>query len=409
MRDAMPNKKFNLRIMLITNFIVAASMTMIMPFISLYIDTMGNFSTAYVQKWAGLCFGATFISAFLMSPIWGRIADQYGYKPIMIINCFGMATSVFLMNYVQNVEQLFLLRLIMGTVAGFISTSNAFVSKNTPTHIAGKTLGTLQMGSVGGHLLGPVIGGFLADAVGFSYTFLLTAVTITIAAIIITFGIHESDMKKSKKQQVYSRKHIIIAIFHHRSLMNIMLVTALVQIGNFSIQPLLSLYVADLTDAQQVSLLAGITFSATGIGTFMFTRYWGLLADNVGYEKVLTVLLFISVVFIVPQAFVTSLWQLIVLRILFGISSGGLLPIMIAFIRRETPSEIQGEVMGYNQSCKFFGNIIGPVFGGIISSIASIPYVFYSTGMLFFVAAIIVFVVQKQPKQLLQDELKLQA
>lgn len=394
--------------MLITNFIVAASMTMIMPFISLYIATLGNYSTNDVQKWAGICFGATFISAFIMSPIWGRFADKYGYKPIMIMNCFGMATSIFLMNYVQNVEQLFFLRLIMGTVAGFISTSNAFVSKNTPTQIAGKTLGTLQMGSVGGHLLGPMIGGLLADAVGFSYTFLLTAITLSIAATIIAFGIHEADVKNSNNRAVYSRKNIILAIFHHRLLVNIMLVGALVQIGNFSIQPLLSLYVAQLTDARNVSFLAGITFSATGIGTFLFTRFWGRLADTIGYEKVLTGLLFLSVFFVVPQAIVTSLWQLIALRVLFGISSGGLLPIMIAFIRRETPVEVQGEVMGYNQSFKFLGNVIGPIFGGTVSSIASIPFVFYTTGLLFFISSIIVFVIQRKPKQLLKDELKLQ-
>ena len=402
----MSNNKFNFVIMLITNFIVSASMTMIMPFISLFIDTLGDFSNSYVQKWAGLSFSATFISAFIMSPIWGRIADKYGYKPIMIINCFGIAISIFLMNYVQNVEQLLVLRLLMGTVTGFISTSNAFVSKNTSKNVAGKTLGTLQMGSVGGHLFGPVLGGLLADAVGFSYTFLLTACTITIAAIIIMIGIHEPEMNNKKNSSVYTQKNIFMAIVHHRLLLNIMLVTSLIQIGNFSIQPLLSLYVADLTDAKQVSFLAGITFSATGIGTFFFSRYWGRLADNIGYEKVLTTLLFFSVFFVVPQAFVTSLWQLILLRVLFGISSGGLLPIMIAFIRRETPIEIQGEVMGYNQSFKFLGNVIGPVLGGTISSIASIPYVFYITGLLFLIATVIVFVIQKKPKQFLKDELE---
>lgn len=87
--------KHNFIIILVANFIVAASTTMIMPFLSLYIDTLGEFSDSYVQTWAGLIFAATFITALIMSPIWGRIADKYGYKPIMIINCFGIATSIF--------------------------------------------------------------------------------------------------------------------------------------------------------------------------------------------------------------------------------------------------------------------------------------------------------------------------
>ena len=190
------NTKHNFIIILVANFIVAASTTMIMPFLSLYIDTLGEFSDSYVQTWAGLIFAATFVTALIMSPIWGRIADKYGYKPIMIINCFGIATSIFLMGYVQNVEQFFLLRLAMGIVTGFIPTSMAFISKHTPKEVAGKTLGTLQMGSVGGTLFGPVLGGMMADAFGFKYTFIITATLITIAAVIIIIGIHEGKMNR---------------------------------------------------------------------------------------------------------------------------------------------------------------------------------------------------------------------
>ncbi len=402
----MKNQKHNFVIILIANFIVAGSTTMIMPFLSLYIDTFGNFSENYVQQWAGLIFGATFVTAFIMSPIWGRVADKYGYKPIMIINCFGIATSIFLMGYVNNVEQFFILRLFMGITTGFIPTSMAFISKHTPKNIAGKTLGTLQMGSVGGALFGPVIGGGLADQVGFNYTFIFTAIAITIAALLIILSVHEPEIVKKNKDSVYTRKNIIWTIFHHRLMFNVMLVTTIIQIGNFSIQPLLSLYVSHLTTSEQVALLAGITFSAAGVGNILFSRYFGRLADDIGYEKVLMVLLFISFISIIPQAFVTSLWQLMFLRFLFGIFSGGLIPITTALIRREAPIEIQGEVMGYNQSFRFLGNIIGPVLGGIISGIATISTVFYSTGLLFFIAAVIVFIIQKLPKQYMEDILE---
>jgi len=62
--------------------------------------------------------------------------------------------------------------------------------------------------------------------------------------------------------------------------------------------------------------------------------------------------------------------------------------------------------MGYNQSFRFLGNIIGPVFGGIISGIATISTVFYTTGILFFIASIIVFLIQRVPRQYFEDVLK---
>ncbi|AYC29945.1 MFS transporter [Paenisporosarcina cavernae] len=392
-------QKRNFYIMWVSNFLVAGTATMIMPFLSLYIETFGDYSPQYVQKWSGFIFGVTFVSAFLMSPIWGRIADRFGYKPILIINGFGIALSIFLMGYVTNVETFFFLRLFMGIVTGFIPTSLAFISAQTPKESAGKTLGTLQMGSVSGTLFGPVFGGFLADSVGFQYTFVITAAAISVAALLVSFGIKEVRKVKSSHDIQYSRKTVFSSLIHHRLMLHVMIITALIQIGNFSIQPLLSLYVAQLVDQSDVALLAGMTFSAAGVGNLLFARRWGRLGDAIGYEKVLTVLLLLAFLFIIPQAFVQSLWQLMALRLLFGIAVGGLVPTTTALVRREAPIEIQGEVMGYNTSFRFLGNIIGPFFGGIVSGYVGISSVFFSTGALFLIAFFFLSYTRKQPKQ----------
>ena len=395
--------KRNFIIMWVCNFLVAGTTTMIMPFLSLYIDTFGDHSAAYVQKWSGLIFGATFISAFIMSPIWGRIADKYGFKPILIINGIGLATSIFLMSFVQTVESFFILRLLMGIVTGFIPTSLAFISSQTARKEAGKMLGTLQMGSVSGMLFGPMFGGLLADAFGFQYTFIITAVSITTATIIVLFGIKEHIRVKSKRAIIYTRKAILGGIFRHRLMLNVMLVTTIIQTANFSIQPLLSLYVAELTNAKDVAFLAGITFSAAGLGNLLFARFWGRLGDDIGYEKVLSVLLLLSFLFVIPQAFVTALWQLIICRLLFGIAVGGMIPITTALIRRDAPINIQGEMMGYNTSFRFLGNIIGPMFGGIVSGFIGISSVFIVTSSLFLVAFTFLYLARRKPGQDFED------
>ena len=189
-------------------------------------------------------------------------------------------------------------------------------------------------------------------------------------------------------------------------MLNVMVVTALIQIGNFSIQPLLSLYVADLTNAKDVAFLAGVTFSAAGVGNLLFARYWGRLGDDIGYEKVLSILLIISFVFVIPQAFVTQFWQLLVLRFLFGIALGGMIPITTALVRREAPIDIQGEVMGYNTSFRFLGNIIGPMFGGIVSGFIGIPAVFIVTGTLFLIGFAFLYYARRKPVQDFEDFLE---
>lgn len=408
----MDTQKKNFFIIMFTNFLVAGSTTMIMPFLSLYIESLGNFTDEYVQRWSGLVFGVTFVAALIMSPIWGRIADKYGFKPILIINGFGIAISIFMMGTADSVTELFLIRLFMGLVTGFIPTSLAFVSSQTSKETAGKTLGTLQMGSVSGTLFGPVLGGLMADAFGFEYTFLITASVIAIAALFVVFGLHEIRRVKQKDAHVYTPKTIVSGILSHRLILNVMIITALIQIGNFSIQPLLSLYVAHLTEGSaQVAFLAGITFSATGVGNLLFARRWGRLGDSIGYEKVLGFLLLLAFLFIIPQAFVTELWQLIILRLLFGIAVGGMIPTTTALMRREAPIEIQGEIMGYNTSFRFLGNIIGPMFGGIVSGFIGISSVFIVTGVLFVLAFGFLRYTLSKPEQdfedvLLEQELK---
>src|SRR5699024_9664581 len=99
--------KRNLVIMWFANFFIAASMTMILPFISLFIETFGNYSDAYVQNWAGWTFGITFVAAFLFAPLWGRVGDKYGRKKLLIFFASGLGVSIFLMGFATSVWQLF--------------------------------------------------------------------------------------------------------------------------------------------------------------------------------------------------------------------------------------------------------------------------------------------------------------
>src|SRR5699024_7905292 len=96
------------------NFFIAGSMTVILPFLSLHINTFGNFSSSYVQTCSGLTCGVTFVTAFLFSPIRGRIGDKYGRKKILMMSARGLGISLLLMGFATSVWELFFLRLFMG-------------------------------------------------------------------------------------------------------------------------------------------------------------------------------------------------------------------------------------------------------------------------------------------------------
>ena len=390
--------KRNVVIMWFSNFFVAGSMTMVLPFISLYIETFGDFTKDYVQHWSGITFAVTFVSAFIFSPIWGRIGDRYGRKKVLIICGLGMGLSIFLMGYVASVWQLFLLRFLMGFFTGFIPMSQAFISTQTPKEIAGRVLGTLQTGSITGSLLGPMLGGILADSLGFSLTFKWTSIAIFVSGLLV-FATKEYVIESKKGAKThYSSKEVLVHIVKNPVLLTVLLISALVQIAHFSIQPILSLFVTELHGPSNIAFFSGIAFSAAGLGNLLMSRNWGKIADKHGYIKILVILLFISGIVYLPGAAVTNFWQLVIIRFVLGIAIGGIIPVRIAYIRQEAPIAMQGEVLGYNTSLRFLGNIIGPMLGGFISSYFGFSAVFLSTSALLIISGIILFIsMQKHP------------
>ncbi|WP_176330334.1 MFS transporter [Oceanobacillus rekensis] len=383
-------------IMWFANFFVSGSMTVVIPFISLYIESMGDFSDAYVQTWSGLTFAVTFITAFIFSPIWGRIGDKYGRKKLLILSAFGIGISVFLMGFATTVWQLFLLRLVMGIVTGFIPMSQAFIATQTPKEVAGKVLGTLQTGSITGALMGPMLGGLLADAFGFTSTFKWVSITIFISGLLVMFGVKEVKLKLSNDKndyKSYSSKEVLQHIIARPVLLVVMLLSTLVQIAHFSIQPILSLFVEEIHGPVNIAFFAGMAFSAAGLGNLLMARSWGKFGDRIGHIKILIALLFLAGIAYLPGAFVTNIWQLVVLRFLLGVSIGGIVPLRIAYIRQKAPLSMQGEVLGYNTSLRFLGNIIGPALGGLIAAAWGFSSVFVITSILLILSGTIMLIV----------------
>lgn len=380
-------------IMWFANFFVGASMTMILPFISLYINSFGDFSKTYVQQWSGWAFSITFVTAFLFSPLWGKIGDHYGRKKILIFSGLGLASSLFLMGLVSNVWQLFILRFFTGIFTGFIATSQAYISTQTPKEKAGRVLGTLQTGNISGSLMGPLFGGMLADVAGFAATFQLMSFAILISVLLV-FATKEFRLKGQPGTKTsYSSKEVLLHIVKNPVMITVLLLSTLIQIANFSIQPILSLFVYELHGTANLALFSGMAFSAAGLGNLLMARKWGSLGDRFGYIRLLIILLFAAGLIYFPGAFITEYWQLLIIRFMLGAAIGGLIPVRVAYIRSESPIAMQGEVMGYNTSLQFLGNIIGPSIGGIISGHFGFSAVFISTSALLLLGGVILLVI----------------
>ncbi|MDD6416063.1 MAG: MFS transporter, partial [Lactobacillus porci] len=120
-----PIWKRNLHVSAVSVFLAGIAFSEVTPFLSLYIDSLGKFSHQQLSFWSGAIFSVVFIVAALISPMWGRLADKKGRKPMILRASLGMSIVFALMGLAQNVWQLLFLRGMQGVFAGFISNSNA--------------------------------------------------------------------------------------------------------------------------------------------------------------------------------------------------------------------------------------------------------------------------------------------
>jgi MFS family permease len=167
-------------------------------------------------------------------------------------------------------------------------------------------------------------------------------------------------------------------------------------VANMSIEPIITVYVAQLVEASQVTFIAGVVMSAAALGSILSSSHLGKLADRVGHWRVITACLVVSALLLIPQAFVTSGWQLILLRFLMGLALGGLLPCIASVIQHNVPDTVSGGILGYSVSSQYAGQVIGPLAGGFVGGHIGMRAVFLGTSVLMAACAVGNFVVEKR-------------
>jgi DHA1 family multidrug resistance protein-like MFS transporter len=384
--------KRNLYVLCGALFVVMLAMSMIMPFLPLYIqEDFGIEDPHEVTAWAGIIFGANFLTSGLVSPIWGSLADKYGRKIMILRSGYFMSVIIAATGFAGSLWQLLALRLLNGCVGGFIPASTALIASTAPKEQAGWAQGLLQSFVVGGSIMGPLFGGLLADKIGFRMIFVVTGSLVLLATLVVTFIVKENFVRPATMEKSSFREDARL-VFGKKPLPSIFLVTVMIQFALFSIIPVLPIYIQSMLDStENVAFYAGIVQAGMGIANVIASPQLGKLGDRYGSHKVLLICLLIAATLFIPQALVTSVWQLVALRFLLGLCLGGLLPSVNALLRRHSPSHMISRVYGYNNSFVCVGSLLGPITGGLIAGYVNMSGVFLMTSALLFINAVWVY------------------
>ena len=364
-------------------FFTGLAISQILPFLPLYISQLGVTSHEALSMWSGLTFSVTFLISAIVSPLWGSLADRKGRKLMLLRASLGMAIAILLQAFAPNVWQLFLLRGIMGLTSGYIPNAMALVASQVPRERSGWALSTLATAQISGVIGGPLMGGFIADHVGLRPVFFITAMLLVVSFMVTLFLIKEGVRPTLKKSERLSGKAVFASLPYPALVISLFFTTLVIQLCNGSISPILALFIKSMApDSNNIAFLSGLIASVPGVSALISAPRLGKLGDRIGTERILMATLICAVVLFFAMSWVTTPFQLGVLRFLLGFADGAMLPAVQTLLVKYSSDQITGRIFGYNQSFMYLGNVAGPLMGATVSAMAGFRWVFIATAII---------------------------
>ncbi|CYU46971.1 multidrug efflux MFS transporter [Streptococcus suis] len=383
MDDGSSYWKQNLKVAWLGNFLTGTSFTLVMPFISVFVEELGV-GPGQVEYYAGLAVSVNALAAALMAPVWGSLADRYGRKPMMVRAAFAMIFTMGGMAFVPNVFWLLALRVLNGVFTGYIPNATALIASQVPKDKTGYALGTLSTGAVAGNLIGPTLGGILAEMFGVHMVFLLVGLLYAIVVLLTVFYIRE-DFIPVKRGEAMSVKEVFAQVKDRQMLVGLFVTSMIIIAAAQAVVPILTLYVRHLGQTDNLLFVAGFIISLPGMASLVTSGYLGKIGDRIGNHRLLLIALTYSLLINVFCVFAENPFQLGLLRFMYGFGTGALLPSVNSLLTKLTPKEGISRIFSYNQLFNNLGSVVGPMMGSAVAAHMGYDWVFYlSSGLVLF-------------------------
>jgi MFS family permease len=321
------------------------------------------------EPWAiALVFSAYSLGAFFSEPIWGRLSDRIGRKPLLISTVCGTCLCYGILAFAPNIYVAFFVRLIGGMASGNASVIQAYIADVTPpSHRSGR-MGLLGAGFNVGFILGPALGGILANPALGTEGFRLPLLTASALAACSAVGVllFVKETRKVDRNTFVQPSRLAMLGFAARdpAVSRLILVTFVAGFALTGIESTFGFWAHARFDwgPREIGLVFGLTGVVSAICQAFLT---GPLSRQFGEATMLAAGMGLSAVCFLAQAI--SPGQVISIA-LFGVAALGnsvAYPNVSALISRVTDPDNQGAVMGLNNATGAFARVAGPLAAGI--------------------------------------------
>ena len=345
-------------------FVVFTAFAFVLPFLPLYVRELGVRGDDAVALWAGVLIGVAPLLAGLLAPLWGRLADRHGPKRMAVLALGGYVVLLALSAAVTSVGQLLALRIGVGLFGGIGPLGLAMATSLAPREHTGRAVGTIQAAQILSAAVGPLMGGFLADAVGIRWTFLATAALCAGALVLVSLCYQEPPPAPSAA----APRSPFAEVLRLPGTAMLLAVLFLVNFIGRSFTPILPLYVEGLgVPASRVALATGLLISLYSVAAALSAAWLGRVSRHRSPRALLVATLVGGAVTVLPMAVVHSFGWLLALAVLLGLASGGSLTLCYTMGGLMVPEGIRTTAFGFFSGAALFGGAISPSVAGLLA------------------------------------------
>ncbi|MCL7749532.1 MFS transporter [Halalkalibacter alkaliphilus] len=359
-------KKKALPVLFAVMFLVMVGFGIIIPVMPFYAEEIGATPTQL-----GLLMAVYSFMQLLFAPMWGRVSDQIGRKPVIMIGIFGLALSFFLLAVSSTLWMLFAARII----GGFFSAANmptvmAYVADITSEEDRGKGMGIIGASIGLGFIFGPAIGGVFSQT-NLSMPFYLAGSLSIITFLFVFFVLKESLTPEQRNKQLRERTPLRAALKGPVSILFIL--QWFVSLSLAGLEATFAYFAYERANLGAVEL--GYIFMIMGLaGALVQGGLVGRLTKKYGEGSVIQIGIIISAIGFGLILFIDSFLTAAIYLTVFGVGNGLIRPSVSSLLTKASPTGY-GRTTGLLSSFDSLGRIIGPPLGGWLFTVTiGLPY-----------------------------------
>jgi DHA1 family tetracycline resistance protein-like MFS transporter len=348
----------------------------------------------------GLLVASFSFAQLLFTPVWGRLSDRYGRKPILLIGLCITVVSYIMFGMAESLTVLFVSRLLGGIGGANISAAQAYIADVTRPEERAKGMGMIGAAFGLGFVFGPVIGGVLVGY-GYSVPGYAAAILSALALVTAAIALPESLQRKGVVAETTSAEFSFAMLFDalKRPLVGpLLLLFFLVTFAYANIYatfPMISTREFGMTDRE-----VGYLFGFIGL-VGAFTQGWliRILAPKIEERLLFIGGAVLAAIGLALIPFSVSTTTLLIILAVLSLGTGVMTPSCLGMISRHADPAQQGGVLGINQALGALGRVLGPVWGAFVFDAAGTSWPFLTGGIVMSLVVILAWISLRVPSR----------